>query len=137
MYWLTAALEKEGIPYSLITPSDNESQKKVKYSQTTGIVISTIDSSLGLDFKAVIVAGLFPYNYVFSKDKKKIHINTWEEVGLLDQNQQEQIQIQMRKIYTACSRARDILYIVSDLQSESPMELLLTEPLKENNKDVK
>ena len=132
-YWLTSALDNEGIPYSLISTAENGTQKKVRYSQTKGMVISTIDSSLWLDFKAVIVAGLFPFNYVFSNNSGKIKINSWDEVNSLDQIEQEQIQIQMRKLYTACSRARDILYIISDLQGDSPMELLLTEPIKEKN----
>ena len=125
LYWITKMLDEEGIPYSLITPSDAEGQNKVKYSRTSGVVISTIDSSLGLDFKAVIVAGLYPNNYCFT-DNKKIPLKTWRTIKQLDKNEQEQVQINMRKMYTACSRAREILYVISDLQPDSPMERLLT-----------
>lgn len=126
LYWLTSALDKEGIPYSLIT-SSGEEHKKVQYSKTKGVVISTIDSSLGLDFKAVIVAGLYPYNYFFMDNGNKVPISSWTKIGQLGRHEQEKVQIQMRKLYTACSRARDILYVLSDMQLDSPMEQLLTE----------
>lgn len=126
LYWLTSALDKEGISYSLITSSGENEHKKVQYSKTKGVVISTIDSSLGLDFKAVILAGLFPYNYFFMDNGKKVPIESWTQIGQLGQHEQEKVQIQMRKLYTACSRARDILYVLSDMQLGSPMEQLLT-----------
>lgn len=126
MYWVIQALEKEGIPYSLITTPDDGLHKKTQYSRTSGVVVSTIDSSLGLDFKAVIVSGLYPYNYCFTEDNKKKTIKTWKAIAELPREEQESIKVQMRKIYTACSRARDILYVLSDLQPNSPMERLLT-----------
>ena len=135
LYWLTSALDKAGIPYSLITLSDDERQSKVQYSKTTGVVISTIDSSLGLDFKAVIVAGLYPYNYYFTDGGNNVLVTSWETIGKLGQHEQEKVQIQIRKLYTACSRARDILYVLSDLQPGSLMEQLLTEALKEKKQD--
>ena len=128
MYWITSAMNKEDIPYSLITaPTESISDKKVMYSKTNGVVVSTIDSSLGLDFKAVIVAGLYPYNYFFTDKGVKVEINSWNQIGGLGADSQEKIQIQMRKLYTACSRARDILYVISDLKPGSPMEKILIE----------
>lgn len=126
LHWLTSALDEEGVPYSLITSSNEDSHQKVQYSRTTGVVISTIDSSLGLDFRAVIVAGLFPYNYFFTDKGNKVPIASWAKIGQLGKHEQEKVQIQMRKLYTACSRARDILYVLSDMQCDSPMEQLLT-----------
>lgn len=134
LHWLTSALDKEGIPYSLITASDENGHQKVQYSKTTGVVISTIDSSLGLDFRAVIVAGLFPYNYFFTDKGNKVPIVSWTKIGQLGKHEQEKVQIQMRKLYTACSRARDILYVLSDMQPDSPMEQLITEA-KEGDDD--
>ena len=43
----------------------------------------------------------------------------------MNDDEQAQIQSQMRAIYTACSRARDILYVLSDLNPGSPMEEIL------------
>lgn len=127
MYWLTSAMDKEDIPYSLITQPTDGGQSKVQYSKTTGVVVSTIDSSLGLDFKAVIVAGLYPYNYYFTDKGIKVPIESWQKIGKLGQHEQEKVQIQIRKMYTACSRARDILYVLSDLRPNSPMEDILIE----------
>ena len=132
MHWVTSAMDDEEnpIPYSFITQPIDAGQTKVQYSKTTGVVVSTIDSSLGLDFKAVIVAGLYPYNYYYSSDGKKNLIKSWEQIGKMPPQEQESVQVQIRKMYTACSRARDILYVISDLNAGSPMEKILTE-LKE------
>lgn len=127
MYWLTSAMDKEDIPYSLITSPVDGVQGKVQYSKTNGVVVSTIDSSLGLDFKAVIVAGLYPYNYFFTDKGAKVEIQSWDQIDRMGANGQEKVQIQIRKMYTACSRARDILYVISDLKPGSPMEQILIE----------
>lgn len=127
MYWLTSAMDKEDIPYSLITAPVDGVQNKVQFSKTNGVVVSTIDSSLGLDFKAVIVSGLYPYNYFFTDKGMKVEINSWKQVASMGADSQEKVQVQIRKIYTACSRAREILYIISDLKQGSPMEEIIVE----------
>lgn len=124
LYWLEKALNEEDIPYSLITSSLDGAFDRKRYSDTNGVVVSTIDSSLGLDFKAVIVAGLYPYNYIFGDNYYKKEISSWNAIKGMDDDQ-AQVQSQMRAIYTACSRARDILYVLSDLMPGSPMEEIL------------
>lgn len=125
LYWLEKALNEEDIPYSLITPSLDGVFDRKRYSDTNGVVVSTIDSSLGLDFKAVIVAGLYPYNCIFGDNYYKKEISSWNAIKGMNDDEQAQIQSQMRAIYTACSRARDILYVLSDLNQGSPMEEIL------------
>lgn len=125
LYWLEKALNEEDIPYSLITSSLDGAFDRKRYSDTNGVVVSTIDSSLGLDFKAVIVAGLYPYNYIFGDNYYKKEISSWNAIKGMDDDDQAQVQSQMRAIYTACSRARDILYVLSDLKPGSPMEEIL------------
>lgn len=125
LYWVQQALDKEGISYSLITSSDDHPHERKKYSSTTGVVLSTIDSSLGLDFKAVILAGLYPYNYVFAESGQKWEIASWTSIKEMTEENQSKVQSQMRAIYTACSRARDILYVLSDLNVGSPMEEII------------
>ena len=125
MYWIQKALDDAGIPYSQITSSDNNPYAKKKYSDTTGVVLSTVDSSLGLDFKAVIVAGLYPYSYVFSENGRKKEISSWSAIQKMTLEEKAKVQSQMRSVYTACSRARDILYVLSDLKPDSPMEEIL------------
>lgn len=125
LYWLEEALKTADIPYSLIINTDDNSYGKTKFSNTKGVVVSTIESSLGLDFKAVILAGLFPYNYVFPESGTPKEIKSWSKIGEMDEAEQNLVQSQMRSIYTACSRARDILYVISDLESNAPMEEII------------
>lgn len=125
LYWLQQGLDEEGIPYSMIINEHEGSYVKVKQGDISGVVVSTIESSLGLDFKAVILAGLFPYGFVNIDGEVKDSIKTWSSIKNMPENQQTAIQSQMRAVYTACSRARDILYVISDLKSGSPMEEIL------------
>lgn len=124
LYWVKTLLDDADIPYSLIT-SDKIVNERKRYSQTTGIVLSTIDSSLGLDFKAVILAGLYPYSYVYSEKGYKKEIKSWADIKKMNDDDQTQVQSQMRAIYTACSRARDVLYVLSDIKPGTPMEEIL------------
>lgn len=128
LYWLEEALKEADIPYSMIISSD-DTTGRVRYSDTKGVVISTIESSLGLDFKAVILAGLYPYNYVFPTDRTSKEIASWNNIKKMTEAEQGLVQSQMRAIYTACSRARDVLYVISDLKSGSPMEDILNPKL--------
>lgn len=125
--WIKKEFDHRGIPYCTIC-GVNDNDKRT-YSKTSGVVLSTIDSSLGLDFKAVIVVGLYPYNYVFG-NKMKTKISSWNVIGKMSAVEKEEIQVHMRKMYTACSRARDILYVLSDLDSNSPIEEVLKIPYK-------
>lgn len=120
---LVKALDEAAIPYSMII-SSNDSTGRARYSDTSGVVLSTIESSLGLDFKAVILAGLYPYSYVFTK-KGAQGIDSWTSIKNMYDEYQNIVQSQMRAIYTACSRARDILYVLSDLKRNTPMEELV------------
>ena len=78
-------------------------------------MISSIDSSLGLDFRAVILAGLYPFTYVFSENGSRKKLSNWNVVDTFSDEEKESTQIQMRKLYTACSRAREVLYVLSDI----------------------
>lgn len=113
LYWITEGMNQGHIPFSIIsTPEDGQ---KVKYSDTSGVVLSSIDSSLGLDFRAVVLAGLYPFNYVFDSNSNAKKLSSWEIVGDFEPDVKENVQIEMRKLYTACSRAREVLYVLSDL----------------------
>lgn len=124
LYWLKQALSEEGIEYSVIF-DEGQNQRKY-YSNTNGVVLSTIDSSLGLDFKAVILTGLFPYSFIpienYSKAKK---VTSWSQIEKFSEDEKESVKIQFRKIYTACSRARQVLYVLSDIEKGSPFEDIL------------
>lgn len=125
LYWLKQGLDDEGIPYSMIINEDNNMFIKKRQGDISGVVISTIESSLGLDFKAVVLSGLFPYSYVNNDGVVGPVIKTWSGIKAMDVADQTAVQSQMRAIYTACSRARDVLYVISDLKTGTPMEEII------------
>lgn len=125
LYWLKQGLDEEGIPYSMIINEHEGSHLRVRQGDVSGVIVSTIESSLGLDFKAVVLAGLFPYSYVNVDGQVLGEIKTWTSIKNMPENQQTAVQSQMRAVYTACSRARDILYVISDLKPGSPMEEII------------
>lgn len=120
LFWITEALKEDHIPYSLI--STPEEGQKVRYSDASGVILSSIDSSLGLDFRAVILAGLYPFNYVFDSNSNAKILSSWKVVKSFKPDMKESVQIEMRKLYTACSRAREVLYILSDLTPGTIMD---------------
>ena len=128
LFWITSEMKKRGIQYSLIFSDDKENRSQ--YSRTSGVVISTIDSSLGLDFRAVILTGLFPYGYIYTEDNSRKRINDWAQLAKLSSNEQESFKIQLRKLYTACSRAREVLYVLSDIEAGSPFDDVLEDRSK-------
>lgn len=128
LFWITSEMKKRGIQYSLIFSDDQE--ERSQYSRTNGVVLSTIDSSLGLDFRAVILAGLYPYEYIYTEDKKTKKINGWEQLSKLPSDEQESVKVQLRKLYTACSRAREVLYVLSDIEEGSPFDDVLEDRSK-------
>ena len=128
LYWLQQGLDEYGIPSSMIINEHENSHVKVRQGDISGVVISTIESSLGLDFKAVILAGLYPYSYVNVDGEVVGDIKTWTSIKNMAENHQTAVQSQMRAVYTACSRARDVLYVISDLKAGSPMEEIIKKP---------
>ena len=118
--WIIQALEEESVNYRTICNNDSH---RTKYGEGEGVIISTIDSALGLDFKAVVLTALYPLAYVY--DEKMTMINSWEDLNNKDFNIKELYFKNLRKIYTASSRARENLYILSDLPKNSPINELL------------
>lgn len=125
LFWVQQGLNDANIPYSMIINDQNGLFMKSKQDNITGVVISTIESSLGLDFKAVVLAGLFPYSYANVNGSVKSEIKTWSSIKNMKEDEQTAVQSQMRAIYTACSRARDVLYVISDIKAGSPMEEII------------
>ncbi len=114
-YWIRKAFEDNSIPYSFI--STTEDGQRAAYSNSSGVVVSSIDSSLGLDFRAVVLTGLYPYTYVFDESGRRHKLSSWESIKDLEDDAKEAAQVQMRKLYTACSRAREVLYVLSDAEA--------------------
>ncbi len=127
-YWIRTALERERIPFSFI--STTEDGQRATYSNSNGVVISSIDSSLGLDFRAVVLTGLYPYTFVFDGNGHKHKLSGWNSIKPLPEEAKEAAQIQMRKLYTACSRAREVLYILSDAEDETIIDDIIRNGVK-------
>lgn len=115
--WIKSALDEEGIQYRIIC-GDNGGASN--YINGEGVIITTIDSALGLDFNTVILTGLYPLQYVI-KDKSFYKVKSWTELKEKEESDKEIYLSNLRKIYTACSRARENLYILSDLDSNTPI----------------
>ncbi len=79
------------------------------YGSRRGVTIATIEGSLGLDFRAVILAGLRPLG---SHEKAR----TLSDFGDLTQEQLDDKQEAFKKnvnfLYTGCTRAKDELTII-------------------------
>lgn len=86
-----------------------EGNSKVKNS---GIKLSTIGRAIGLDFKAVIIFGL--YNVRASREKNVVFDNV-ETLKNSDINTKREVINSMKNIYVAASRAKEFLYIIDDI----------------------
>ena len=117
LLWIKSALEEESIEYRIIC---NDVGVTSTHTDGEGVIITTIDSALGLDFSTVILTGLYPLQYII-KDKAIEKIQSWEELKLKEEEDKELYFANLRKIYTACSRARDNLYVLSDIEENTPI----------------
>lgn len=99
-------LNQANIPYSPLYSTASE--YGVSYSNISGVPIVTMESSLGLDFKAVVICGLLPLG-LYDETKKEEYLknnNTNEKViDAFNKN--------INILYMSCARAKDILRIVS------------------------
>ncbi|WP_321328431.1 UvrD-helicase domain-containing protein [uncultured Ilyobacter sp.] len=120
-YWLVKKLEEEYIDYSPIISTGNKYGKY--YSQIEGVVLSTVESSLGLDFEAVIMTGFLPLG--LRKNSKKIDR---KKKGIDEETEQEFLSA-VNKIYTGCTRARNNLTILTE---ESTSESIYVDFIKKS-----
>ena len=119
LYHIERILEEKNIPYSKI-----HGEMKTKLYDCDGVIMSTIDSCLGLDFKYVIVCGIHYWDFIHdnqTEETKKIS----KELLLFNPEVQLYYCEIGKKIYSACSRARDGLYIIDDLDSNSPIKSII------------
>lgn len=122
LFWIKNSLDDLGIPYTVITQERGEYRTTVTAAR--GVILSTVESSLGLDFKAVIVAGLFPLDYMFTKNGLT-YLENWQTFLEGTEQVRGYYVTTAKKLYTACSRAREYLYILSDLGESSAFHELI------------
>jgi len=77
----------------------------VTYGSRRGVTITTIEGSLGLDFRAVVLAGLHPLG-IHEKAR------TLKDFVSLTQDKIEAFKKNINFLYTGCTRARDELTII-------------------------
>lgn len=109
--WVKNKLNDEGIDYSELSPPEDEFRTSYGYRQ--GVTLCTVNSALGLDFKAVIICGLKPMG---------VHLCSNTEKSLLDIDEEKENDFRknINTLYTGCTRARDELaIIVTEEESKS------------------
>ena len=118
LFHIEKSLEKVGIPYSRIHGDGRQ-----RLFECDGVILSTIDSCLGLDFNYVILCGLHYWELNY---EKHIGMRKLDQKAILfDQDAVVYLSEVGKKIYSACSRAREGLFIVDDLSSNSPIKGIL------------
>jgi len=124
--WLKDKLNIYYLEYSELISTDES--YGVLYGDRRGISLCTIESSLGLDFQAIIICGLKPLGaYYKTKNISTFSGNTQE----LEQYK-EDFYKNINTLYTACTRARDYLYIVlTEDRNESVYSRLLLDSIDE------
>jgi len=111
---------------SILITGENEGET---YGSRRGVTITTIEGSLGLDFRAVILAGLRPLG---SHEKARV-LNDFSDLTReqLDEKQ-EAFKKNINFLYTGCTRAKDELTIIlSAPKGESLYMDLLRESIGE------
>lgn len=103
-YWVSEKLKANYIEYSELAPED--SLNRTSYGYREGVTLCTINSALGLDFKAVIICGLYPVG-VYGKTK------TDKSMKSIDDEKIDDFRKNINMLYTGFTRARDELVIIS------------------------
>lgn len=97
----------------------------VRYGNNDGVAMISFDSVLGLDFRAVIVCGLKPLgDYDGTKYLSLSEIKDMD----LDDETRDNIRKNISLLYVACTRARDVLYVVQpekDAKESLYMDLIV------------
>jgi len=97
------------------------------YGSRKGVTIATIEGSLGLDFRAVILAGLRPLG-------GREGVQTRESLNDTTLEKQEAYKKSVNFIYTGCTRAKDELTIIlSAKKGESVYMDLIRDSMGRNN----
>ena len=107
-YALKMQLADEEIPYCTMYGSDES--WGARYGDDGGVRLITFMATLGLDFRAAIVCGILPLGE-HDKTKKP----NWQLINKDDDIYQEMLEDtgnNIRLLYVACTRAKEILHII-------------------------
>ena len=107
-YHLKTLLDAEDIPHCSMYGTDGN--WGARYGDDGGVRFITFASTLGLDFRAAIVCGLIPLG-VYNETK----MPDWDLIRLDEdyfQEMLEYVETDIRSLYVACTRAKEILHII-------------------------
>jgi superfamily I DNA/RNA helicase len=101
------------------------SSEGATYGSRRGVTITTIEGSLGLDFRAVVLAGLLPLGiHEKTRSRSELATPTSEQLEAFKKN--------INFIYTGCTRAKDeLIVILSAPEGESIYMDLLRQSMRE------
>lgn len=121
---LAVALRLQDIPYCRLYANDDGWQDH--FGEKGGVRLIKFQSTLGLDFRAAIICGLEPLG-----EYDKIKNPNWDILrSNIDdyQNALEATQSAIQNLYVACTRAKELLYIIApDKEDESVFIKMLKE----------
>lgn len=107
-YPLMALLKQKDVPFCTMYGTDES--WGARYGDDGGVRFITFQSTLGLDFRAAVVCGLTPFGEYHGTKKPD-----WELIKEDEERYQEMLkhtEDDIRFLYVACTRAKEILHIV-------------------------
>ena len=107
-YPLMALLKQKDVPFC--TMYGTGESWGARYGDDGGVRFITFQSTLGLDFRAAVVCGLTPFGEYHGTKKPD-----WELIKEDEERYQEMLkhtEDDIRFLYVACTRAKEILHIV-------------------------
>ena len=127
---LLSKLTVENIPHCVMYSNKND--QITRYGHNDGVGMISFDSVLGLDFRAVIVCGLKPFG-----DYDKTKYLTLEEIKQIEEDSEDidKIRKNISMLYVACTRARDVLYIIQPENESDSLYMKLLLDAEKNNKE--
>ena len=123
---LETRLRLEDIPSCKLYSTETEWQDH--FGETGGVRLIKFQSTLGLDFRAAIICGLIPLG-----EYDGIKNPNWEKLKIDEENYSNAIaatQSCIQNLYVACTRAKEILYIIApETESESVFMKMLKDSI--------
>lgn len=120
---LMALLTQEDIPFC--TMYGTAESWGARYGDDGGVRLISFQSTLGLDFRAAIVCGLIPLGEYHGTKKPE-----WEQVKEDEESFHEMIKYaedDIRFLYVACTRAKEILHIILPETGETSVYVKMLE----------
>ncbi len=120
---LMGLLKQEDIPFCTMYGTDES--RGARYDDDGGVRLISVQSTLGLDFRAAIVCGLIPlgeYHGTRNPDWERIRTDETKFQEMLKHTEDD-----IRFLYVACTRAKEILHIILPETGETSVYVKMLE----------